>query len=638
MASSVRLFGRSVELAAMGEAVARARDGSAVCVVLDGEAGIGKTSLVTATVEDHREAGDLVVFGHGVELAGGELPYGTGAEIIRHLARSAGEDALRAAAGQYASDLSALYPALGEPDSRAQNSPRVGSTPARLLPAFVSTVEALAGDRLVWLLIEDLQWVDESTRDLVHYLARVVDRCHLLLVITVRTDDRGTDPSAAAMAAALSAAPGATRILVSPLPPVDATALVASLTEGRSRQNEIARLVALGQGNPMLTEQLVAAGPAATEVPASLLAPMTARLRGLDPATRHLLHVACLGEGHLAHRLLHQVYERTADQIGHHGPRAVAVSRADFETAVDEAVTQRLLTFDPVERSYTFTHALLRHAVDTGVTPVDRLRLHRVWAQVLTAPGNHGDDPYLQIAAAHHWYDSDSDNEAFDAALTAAEYATGLQASAEKAVVLHRALTLWDRVSEPDRRYPAGRDELLIDVITAYDDCDQLDTALDVLDAELTRTGSEGDRLRKCCLRAARSAYAEWLGEGSDPDIASDLLDQREALSVAPPSSLSCWGHRALGSELWPSNPEASLQACRDAVEIALRLPNPRQLQGALSELQFHLVNAGHFDEALAAIEPALERAHSTGPPRCAQPDRPACRDPLSRRSVQRIV
>ena len=107
---------------------------------------------------------------------------------------------LRAAAGQYGVDLEALHPALGaqpQPYEEGRRPPE--TTPARLLPAFVSTMEALAADRPVWLVIEDLQWVDGSSRDLLNYLVRVVSDCHLLLAVTVRTDDRHPDPAAAAM-------------------------------------------------------------------------------------------------------------------------------------------------------------------------------------------------------------------------------------------------------------------------------------------------------------------------------------------------------------------------------------------------------------------------------------------------------
>jgi DNA-binding CsgD family transcriptional regulator len=610
VAGSTSLFGRSDELTALGEAVGRARDGSPVCVVLEGEAGVGKTCLVDATIRDHGRVGDLIAFGHGVELAGGELPFGTAAEVLRHVARETGEEVLKAAAGEYASDLAALYPSLGG-QSAAFGS---ATTPARLFPAMVSTVETLAADRLVWLVIEDLQWVDESTCDFVQYLARVVDGCRLILLITVRTDDLGSYPVAAQMAANLAGAPTATRMLVAPLARDDAAKLVVDLTAGGYRPDEVARVVALGRGNPMLTEQLVAAGLAAIELPASVLAPVASRLRELNPATRHLLDVACLGEGHLAHRLLVEVYARTAHTIGDQGLPTDDDVNEEYEIAVDNAIAEKLLRFDPAERSFAFTHALLRHAVDAEVTPISRMRIHRVWAQVLTERRTGGDDPYLQIAAAHHWFAADADNEAFDAALTAAEYAKRLQASAETALLLRRALTLWDRAAEPNRRYPMGRDELAMDVIAAYDDCDQLAEALQVLDAELIRARSNVDRLRVDCLRAARSAYAEWLGEGADPDIVQDLLGQCAVISAAPPSAMGYWALRTLGGQLWPKDPEASLQACRDAVDVARQLDNPRHLQGALSELQFHLVNAGEFDETLAALEPALEEARGQDP------------------------
>ena len=186
MASSARLVGRDTELAVLGDAVTRARGGTTACVIVEGEAGIGKSRLVSEALEAYRSPKDLVAIGHGVELAGGELPYGTVSDALRSLARDAGDSVVRDAAGRYSADLASLCPSLLPPSTETGS---VAPSRERLLPAFVSTLEVLAEQRLLWLVVEDLHWVDASSRDLLSYLARVVGPCQLLVLVTTRIHD-----------------------------------------------------------------------------------------------------------------------------------------------------------------------------------------------------------------------------------------------------------------------------------------------------------------------------------------------------------------------------------------------------------------------------------------------------------------
>ena len=139
----------------------------------------------------HRDTGarrprrtDIVATGHGIELTGGELPYGTAAEALRTLVHGLGADVVARAAGPYADDLATICPPLGMPPNREVDR-------LRLLPGYAATLEVLAENRLVWLVIEDMHWVDASTRDLLSYLLRAAQPCQLLTLLTVRTPRPG---------------------------------------------------------------------------------------------------------------------------------------------------------------------------------------------------------------------------------------------------------------------------------------------------------------------------------------------------------------------------------------------------------------------------------------------------------------
>ena len=425
-----RFVGRGSELSRLGECVARARDREQMVALVEGDAGIGKSRLVTEALAAYREPKDVVAIGHGVEFTGGELPYGTAADALRSLVRDLGRDAVRAAAGTDAPALAPLCSQLGTGD--------IGTDPLRLLPAYVSTLENLADDRLVWLVIEDLHWVDAPSRDLLTYLLRVAGPCRLLTVITIRTHDPTVDPAAATLASNLSALAGSDRISLGPLGRDDVSTLVADLV-GSPTPGQVDRAADFSQGSPLFAEQLVAAGLSTTgPVPEQVLQPMASRLGALATDTRHLAQLASLADGHLSHRLLTQAYAATTSEGD------------DMESAARQAFDAHILRYDPDRHAYSFTHALLRQAAEASMAPAERIRGHRAWAQVLSQPENHAGDRLLQIAAAHHWAEAEDDVQAFDSALSAADHAAWLGGPHEVAKLLRRALTLWDRVPDPE--------------------------------------------------------------------------------------------------------------------------------------------------------------------------------------------
>ena len=97
-----RLVGRTQELSWLGEAVERARSGARTVAVVEGEAGVGKSRLLREAVAAYRTPKDSVGIGFGVELIGGEIPYGIATDLLRTLVRDVGVEQVREAAGAYA--------------------------------------------------------------------------------------------------------------------------------------------------------------------------------------------------------------------------------------------------------------------------------------------------------------------------------------------------------------------------------------------------------------------------------------------------------------------------------------------------------------------------------------------------------
>jgi len=191
-AQSAQLIGRDVELDVLRAAAVEARAGSARIVLIEGEPGIGKTRLAAELIQELLDRSDLVISGHGIDLAGGELAYGVAAHLVRDVVYQLGADQVRDVLGAQAAALAPLHPAL------ADQSPSDGRPVDRtaVFGAFHSLLLGLSRDRLLCLFIDDLQWVDASSLDLLDFVAKVSGRTRLLVLCTVRSSPSETEPIA----------------------------------------------------------------------------------------------------------------------------------------------------------------------------------------------------------------------------------------------------------------------------------------------------------------------------------------------------------------------------------------------------------------------------------------------------------
>src|SRR5689334_6146158 len=155
------------ELAALGAALADARCGRGRLVLVEGDAGIGKTRLLDEFTG--RADGVRVLAGGGIPLAS-DTPYAPVLGILQALARLH-----PAAAGGLL-----LHNAAGHADP-------IGQT--QLLAAAANAVRATAAAIPLVLVVEDLQWADASSCGLVSFLARVTRADPVLLLVTVRAEE-----------------------------------------------------------------------------------------------------------------------------------------------------------------------------------------------------------------------------------------------------------------------------------------------------------------------------------------------------------------------------------------------------------------------------------------------------------------
>ncbi len=294
----------------------RARQDSAAgrgrCVVVSGEAGIGKSALLDAWL----------------------------AAAPRHprLLRAACEDLQTPRPlGPFVDLADELPPSLGAAlhEARTDNG---------LFPALLGWLRTTLPTPL--LVIEDLHWADEATLDGLRYLARRIAELPLLLVLSHRDDE----PAAGAPLRRLLGALPAAATLRLPLAPLSPEAVAAwAARAGRPG----AALQALTGGNPLFITEVLAAAPGA--MPASVRDAVTARCDGLPPVVRSLVERVSIAPGGLELDLLQALQPTMA-------------------TALDAAVAHGLLQV--ASPRVSFRHELARRAVEQTLPAGRRVALH----------------------------------------------------------------------------------------------------------------------------------------------------------------------------------------------------------------------------------------------------------------------
>ena len=417
---SHHFVGRGAELEALRLAADDARGGHAELLIIEGEPGIGKTRLAAQLPDRLLLPDDLVLRGHGLQLAGGELPYGVAAELVRDAAQQLGVDVLREHAGGHAVHLALLHPAL-DGTQRGDDVDR-----SAMFSAFHHLLGALARERLVCVLVDDLQWVDASSRELLTFVAKALSQTRMLVVCTVRTSRSDVDPIARELAE-LARAERSQTLTLRPLAPDEVREQVVAVLGAEPAPALLGQVLRRSDGVPLYVEQLLAAsGGLSTTLRLNLID----RLAGLSSDAQQYLEAAAVAEGHAYPALV---------------SRVSGLGLACADRARDELLGAGLLEPATGTRD-RFHHALLRDAVLGQMTLATRQAWHRAWARALSEdPGPLPPGTSATVLAAH-WYGSgDRTPQALLAAAEAARVATRRAGLVEAALWWERTLGLWPR-------------------------------------------------------------------------------------------------------------------------------------------------------------------------------------------------
>lgn len=517
------LIGRDDEIARLGALLERARGGEARAVLLAGDAGVGKTRVLDEIAGRAARSGMTVLTGHCVDLGDVGLPYLPFTEVLGVLA-----------ADERFADVLARHPVVDRLLGAGPDATRDGGGPAahrdsgggrlRLFEGVAGLLADLSEIAPLLLVLEDLHWADQSSRDLLRFLLSrgILQRpaggapTHRLAVFaSYRADDLHRRHPLRPLLAELVRLPAVERLELRPMADAEVTRLVRALQDRPLPEATVRGIVARAEGNAFYAEELLAA----TDTEAGCA--QRPRRRPPHPhraAVRHRPAGAAHGRrGRPARRA------RRAARCGR-APRGRAGGGA--------ARGDRPAAADPRARRHVCLPA--RPGPGGGLrgpAAGERARLHGAFARLLAGRGHPAESA---AERAHHYRESHDLAEALAASLEAAGYAGRVGAPAEELRHLETALDLWESVDPAAR--PSG---------------DGVDRVTLTLRASAAAAHA-GDSHRAVSL--TRAALAS-IGQDADSELAARVRYTLAGNLMSVDSLTAAFGYSSEALDLIPAEP-----------------------------------------------------------------------------------
>jgi DNA-binding CsgD family transcriptional regulator/tetratricopeptide (TPR) repeat protein len=429
VSESTGLLGRELEQAELYDALSLALKGIPQIVVVGGDAGIGKTTLVSDLARRAEELGFTAVLGHCLDIDAG-IAFGAAIEAVSELVARLEDFEAR----PWAQRL------RGRLDPEEPRNPE----PFRVLEELRQTVLETAQAGPVMLVLEDLHWSGRSTQDFAVALSRTA-RGRLVFVLTVRKDDLHRRHPARKALAEISSVPGARHVDLPPLGREGIAGIVESITGPSADPGLIRSVMERSEGNPLYAEEIVAAE--SKTIPDQLSDLFLARVDALGEDSRLLVRIASVDGTHV-----------DTDTLG----EVAGLDHAKLEVLLRELLDANVLR--RVGDSLAFWHGLLRQAVYDDLLPDERTRRHAEVATILQTRVDADPDPGLAMLSrlAFHWSSAHGLSRTLEASVRAGLSARKVGA-AEAIAHFERALSIWDQV--PNAEELAGRTRIEVNVL-----------------------------------------------------------------------------------------------------------------------------------------------------------------------------
>ncbi len=410
--------GRTKEKNSLYQFYDTAKEGRGKLVLVSGEAGVGKTALVEET---------LVHSGLKVFTARcndeGTPSYGPITSILRHCIRESGADNINC--GHLSKYLPHILPELG---------PAPENTDAETLKeTIVSALLNISEKETTAFFIDDIQWADNATFDLLTFLAENLSSKNLAIICTYRNDDVTGHHRIKKFRNDLRRRRKLNEITIEPLSQESTNELISKLLNNEPSNEIVERVFNLTQGFPLFIEELMETLKAKgflikkegktyfkkdldIPLPENLKDAVLNHLEGFSEDTKKKLEI-CAVAG----------IEFNPDMI---------VKISGNEKGVDELFGKNILKETNSETA-VFRHALIREAVYSQLVWSKRKLIHRKIAEYLSGVNSHPD------VIALHWLSANEYEKAKSELIKSAQLSCKVYAYSDASNALNKALELW---------------------------------------------------------------------------------------------------------------------------------------------------------------------------------------------------
>ena len=472
--STLPFIGRDREIMAIRNARDAASDGAGQVLLLSGDGGVGKTRLLQEAAREVRSRGWQTAGGQAYPLETA-IPYAVFADAIGPLLSALDSGALMRLTRGDRAVLAALVPQTAERNGTASLFAD-GVTPAeqrvRLHAAIVQLLARLSEKQPLLLFLENLQWADSSSVELLHFLGRQLGPHRLLLVASWNETDQPLTPELRLAIRSLRALGAATDLRLAPLCAQDVCTVVArhfamppDIVEAFAD-----RLHTTTQGNAFFVEQtlreLVARGDLRQQggawvgwhtdsvvLPPSVRDVLDARLARLSQPARRVADLMAVAGSSATHDIVRAVALDTL-QLGDSALRDALLELRDAGLVREHA--------QELDITYAFTHPLLQQALVQSVGLARERELHGTIALTIERLLGSAAEGQMEAIAAH-WLRADPRAHTAVAVrwLTAAGRAAQRRLARREAAASLRAAL--DRTDSHPEAVPVGTANALVD-------------------------------------------------------------------------------------------------------------------------------------------------------------------------------
>jgi DNA-binding SARP family transcriptional activator len=618
--------------------------GARQTVLITGEPGIGKTSLVASLARQLHADGGTVLYGRCLEI--GRHPYQPFSEALGYYVEHAPPEALRDHVARFGGDLVRLVPALTRryPDTPPPTNSDPDTERFLAFRAAVGLVTAASRRHSVLLVLEDLHWADAGTLALLHRLTGDLDQSAMLVVGTYRSTELTADHPLAPVLAALWREPGVSRIDLDGLSVPEVLQLCRSMTaaglDEATAATRAADLQSETAGNPFFITELLRsmAEAGGTEevdeshsaLPVSILDVINQRIHRLGTKTERVLSFASV---------IGEIFEpSTLAAMTDVRPDALLDLLGDAERAA-------ILTTNASTGSFAFAHALVRRALYGEIPAARQRQLHARLTNVLEGQGA------ASSLLAHHYLAAGDDEHALARAERAGYDANTAMAPNEASRWFGTAVDLLERLHPEQllRRCDlktqwgislrlagdASYREMLLEAAAAAGECGDgrrmavaaLANTRGYYSAAGQRDEDRIDSLQRAVQLLGTSdplLRARLLATVSSESVFGTSLAQRRLLAheakdaaraLGDPETILEVDNLVIEGLRFPSELPNRLEDTRTALHLAERSDDPSQLFWAIGHRMRTLVEAGEIAEARVLFRRMAEVSERLGQP-----------------------